>query len=587
VELYQEKNYFDAIKHFKEAVSNNYDNAIKARALFWIGSVYYEYEDYDLSYDYFSEFLITDGAYSLELFPAAYYNQGYIFFSQEKYDQAKDAFRKYIVGNRYRKDEMKSDAYIRLGDCYFVGKDYNQAIDYYERAIKRNAKDEDYARYQKALALGGQGKYTDKILELDELLQTQKTSAFRDDATFEMAQSYVLQNKGREALKRFRDVYTNYPHSEHAKKAYLKSGLLYYNQDENEKALNLLKNVAEKYPGTPDAREALASIKNIYIDINRVDEYFDYAENLGYASVRASEQDSAMYVSAENLYMDGNCEKSKQAFTDYLDRFPDGGFAIHAHFYRGQCYFREKDFGKALENYEYVIEQGDNEFTETALAKASGLVFENENYGKALDYYTELSEIAGNDEKKVAAYKGMMRCYYQLKDYQATISSAEDLLKQNGLKESLTNEAHLLVARSALEINNDKLAEEQFKKIAGAANKRIAAEANYHLAVLDYRTGQYDQAENRIFEISEKYAGQNEWLAKSFVLLADVYVKTGNLFQAKQTLQSIIDNYDGKDLVEEAKQKKAQIISMEEKAKEEKIKQEKEAEKDEQDVENY
>ncbi|MGM0566421.1 MAG: tetratricopeptide repeat protein [Bacteroidota bacterium] len=587
VELYQEENYFDAVKHFKEAVSHNYDNAVKARALFWIGNAYYQYEDYDLAYDYFSEFLVTSGAYALEIYPAAYYNQGYIFFSQKKYDQAKDAFRKYVVGNRFRKDDMKSDAYIRLGDCYFVGKDYNQAINYYERAIERDAKDQDYAQYQKALALGGLGQYNDKILELDELLQTQATSAFRDDATFEMAQTYVLQNKEREALKRFKDVYTNYPYSEHAKKAYLKSGLLYYNQDENEKALNLLKDVAEKYPGTPDAREALASIKNIYIDMNRVDDYFNYAESLGYASVSASEQDSAMYVSAENLYMDGDCDKSKQAFTDYLDRFPDGGFAIHAHFYRGQCYFREEAYDEALENYEYVLSQGDNEFTETALAKASGLVYDNGNYGKALDYFSELSEIAGNDEHKVLAFKGMMRCHYELEDYQNTIKSAENLLKQEDIKKALSNEAHLLVARSALEINNDKLAEEEFNNIAGAEDKRIAAEANYYLALLDYRAGQYDQAENRIFEISEKYAGQNDWLAKSFVLLADVYVKTGNLFQAKQTLQSIIDNYDGKDLVEEARQKKDQIISMEEKAKEDKIKQEKEAEKDEQDVENY
>lgn len=587
VELYKEENYFDAIKHFKVAVSHNYDNAVKARALFWIGSAYYHYEDWDLAYDYFSEFLVTNGAYALEIYPAAYYNQGYIFFSQEKYDQAKDAFRKYIVGNRFRKDDMKSDAYIRLGDCYFVGKDYNQAINYYERAIKKNAKDQDYARYQKALAYGGQGQYNEKILELDELLQTQETSAFRDDATYEMAQTYVLQSKEREALKRFKDVYTNYLYSEHAKKAYLKSGLLYYNLDQNEKALSLLKNVAEKYPGTPDAREALASIKNIYIDMNQVDDYFNYAENLGYASVRASEQDSAMYVSAENLYMEGNCEESKQALTDYLDRFPDGGFAIHAHFYRGQCYYREKEFDEALENYEYVLNQGDNEFTETALAKASRLVFDNDNYKKALEYFTKLSEIAQGDEHRSLAFKGMMRSHYELEDYEKTIGAAEKLLKQQGITEEVSNQAHLLVARSALKINNDKLAEQEFENIAGVGNKRIAAEANYYLALLDYRAGQYEQAENRVFEISEKYAGQNDWLAKAFVLLADVYVKTGNLFQAKQTLQSIIDNYDGQDLVKEAKQKKARIISMEKKAKEEKIKQEKEAEKDEQDVENY
>ena len=48
-------------------------------------------------------------------------------------------------------------------------------------------------------------------------------------------------------------------------------------------------------------------------------------------------------------------------------------------------------------------------------------------------------------------------------------------------------------------------------------------------------------------------------MAKGFLLLADVYVKKGNTFQAKQTLQSIIDNYEGKDLVDEARAKLAAI----------------------------
>jgi thioredoxin-like negative regulator of GroEL len=44
-------------------------------------------------------------------------------------------------------------------------------------------------------------------------------------------------------------------------------------------------------------------------------------------------------------------------------------------------------------------------------------------------------------------------------------------------------------------------------------------------------------------------------VAKSFILLADVYLATGNEFQARQTLQSIIDNYEGEDLRQLARQK--------------------------------
>ena len=49
-----------------------------------------------------------------------------------------------------------------------------------------------------------------------------------------------------------------------------------------------------------------------------------------------------------------------------------------------------------------------------------------------------------------------------------------------------------------------------------------------------------------IFELVENYF--SDFIAKSFILLADIYKEKNNLFQSKATLQSIIDNYDGDDL---------------------------------------
>jgi hypothetical protein len=50
-------------------------------------------------------------------------------------------------------------------------------------------------------------------------------------------------------------------------------------------------------------------------------------------------------------------------------------------------------------------------------------------------------------------------------------------------------------------------------------------------------------------------AAYDYWVAKGFILLADIYVENGNTFQAKQTLQSIIDNYEGPELAEIARNK--------------------------------
>lgn len=61
-------------------------------------------------------------------------------------------------------------------------------------------------------------------------------------------------------------------------------------------------------------------------------------------------------------------------------------------------------------------------------------------------------------------------------------------------------------------------------------------------------------------------ASSDYWLAYSFILWADIYYARGNNLQAKQTLQSIIDNYDGEDLVGVARQKLDAIVAAEQPA---------------------
>ena len=61
-------------------------------------------------------------------------------------------------------------------------------------------------------------------------------------------------------------------------------------------------------------------------------------------------------------------------------------------------------------------------------------------------------------------------------------------------------------------------------------------------------------------------ASSDYWLAYSFILWADIYYARGNNLQAKQTLQSIIDNYDGEDLIAVARSKYDAIVAAEQKA---------------------
>ena len=143
---------------------------------------------------------------------------------------------------------------------------------------------------------------------------------------------------------------SDYPNSSFAVKARLKSGLIYYNSEQYDLALSTFKKVVEDFPNSPESKEALVSIKNIYVEMNKVDDYLAYANGLPNAVVRVSEQDSLLYISAEKLYLNSDYTAALPALERYVDKFPQGAFITGASFYLGDCQMREGQKEKALKN---------------------------------------------------------------------------------------------------------------------------------------------------------------------------------------------------------------------------------------------
>ena len=159
----------------------------------------------------------------------------------------------------------------------------------------------------------------------------------------------------------------------------------------------------------------------------------------------------------------------------------------------------------------------------------------------------------------IDAVSGQMQCNFALKSYGLAIQSAQKLLALDKLPDNLIIEAHFTIARSAYSLTNTSLARKEFEETVMLAKNEMGAEAKFMLAQMEFDNAKYDESEKTIFALSENYASYDYWVAKGFLLLSDVYVKKGNTFQAKQTLQSIIDNYEGQDLVMIARDKLAAI----------------------------
>src|SRR5690606_1707709 len=134
-----------------------------------------------------------------------------------------------------------NDAWVRLGDSYFASSEYWPAMEAYNSAIAMREGQEDYPSFQKAISYGLVDREEKKVESLNAFIQDFPDSGLRDDAIYELGNTYVGQNRLADATEMYRRLVKEYPLSPFAAKSMLREGLVYYNSGENEKALEKLR----------------------------------------------------------------------------------------------------------------------------------------------------------------------------------------------------------------------------------------------------------------------------------------------------------------------------------------------------------
>jgi tetratricopeptide (TPR) repeat protein len=161
----------------------------------------------------------------------------------------------------------------------------------------------------------------------------------------------------------------------------------------------------------------------------------------------------------------------------------------------------------------------------------------------------------------------MMRSEFKLKNYTNALNDSRKVLALNKLAPELIREARYIAARSLQETNRIALAIEEYKKISNEVMSIEGAEAKYRLAELYVMKNEYVQAEKVILDFSEKSSPHEYWIARSFILWAEIFSHKGDYFQGIQTLESIIDYYENPDdgILTMAREKKAEIEALQSK----------------------
>lgn len=548
-----------------------YNTAQLPLANFWKGEIAYRNGKADESIGYFQNYLknpVVNG----EVNPVnAKYSLAYGYLKTENYALAKQYFEQVARTVSAASTAIEQDAYIRAADCYFMEKDFAPAGRMYEAIINLHLASADYALYQKGIIAGALNKNAEKISLLSSLEKQFPASPLTTDANLEIANTYLSDENFQAAVAPLQRLIGNPKASAVAPTAYLKLGVAYFNLDKNEESLNSFKKLVAQYPNTQESDAAIEYIRNLFVEKQQPGEFVDFMKKNG-KPITHSEEDSLTYRSAMLRYEAKDMAAAKTGFTGYLKNFPDGRYQIEANYLLGEMYMADKQNSQALPFYQAVADQSQSKYAErSTLLTARIYYFDLKDYTNAEKYFTQLKSIATQQENRLEAMRGLLRCQFKAEQWKDAAANAADLLLEKGIATDDRMMANMVVAKNNQLNNEPDAAIAAYKQVIAAGKSEYAAEAQYHIAEILLQQNKLPEAEKAGFEVIKKMGSYEYWVTKAYVLLGDVYVQEKDFFNAEATFKSVVENATIPELKAEAQQKLDKVL--EEKNKTNKVEQ--------------
>lgn len=549
----------------------NRDIATSIRTEFWLGELNHRKADYKNSNKYLDKYFVLDQGIEVrdrDVSPAmAYYTRAYNYLKQKNYTTASISFQNslksmdnYNPEKKETKTRLINDIYLRLGDAYLANKDLKEALQNYELAIKNKSENIDYAMFQKAMIYGLNNKPEDKIDILTDLINTYRNSPYRPGAISEIAGTFRDLSQYDKATVLYNTILTEYANNTHfANNARMQLGLINYNKGNIDEAIKNYKSILNNNPEAELKKEALTSIQEIYInDLKNPGDYVEYLKSVPGVEVEKINLDSISFLSARKSYQLDSTEVAIGNINKYLEKFPNGLYALEALYYRGNLLLDKKSYPASLADFKSILNKGFNNYYELALYKAAFINFNIvKDYSIAQTQYKELSSIVQDENKKYESLLGVVRSSFMLNDFDNVNTFGNVILANSLTTDKEKSAAHYYIAKVAESNKKYDVALQHLNKVISEnPNSNLAAECRYLIAKVYFERNEVEIAKKLTNEANIQNTAYPYWVAKGLLLTADIAVHNSDFLNAKAALEAINENFaDDKSILDEVKTK--------------------------------
>ena len=555
LEAFMAGDYVKAKLALEESQKIGVSPKYNALCLFWLGEIEYNLGNSAKAIEFYNNYLKRAPKSERE-YKMALYNLGYAYFAQESMAKSQKAFEGFVwlykTADRYR-----ADAFNRLGDAQYSQRKYADAVKSYEGTVALGTVEQDYAKYQRAISLGLAGKTTAKIGALRQMVG-ENCGDYNDDAAYELGRTYVSLGRYSDGATALEDFVVKHPQSPFYTPALLDLGLVHFNLGNSDKSLFYYDKIISAAPQSKAAKDAIQSVREIYVAKGNINDYFDYAKRTGVeCDLSLMARDSLSFRAAQNIYLSDRTADAVAHLKGYLVTYPKGYYTNDALFCLSDCYLKCDSLDQAVESLKLLAEQPLNQYTVPVVEKLARVTFDNKMYGESTSAFRRLYDVVNSAASRTEAANGYAESVLLRKDDDALLAMANDLDTLADIDVAMLRKVRF--AKAKVHTSREEVAEARkiYEQLSADVSNVEGAESAYRIIESLFAEGKHDESEKRIYALADSKTPHSYWLGKAFILLGDIYVARNDLFQARATYRSVVDGYTPADdgIVAEAQSK--------------------------------
>ncbi|MCR6641544.1 MAG: tetratricopeptide repeat protein [Sporocytophaga sp.] len=559
-------NFQEAIDMFNRSLEYPINKDYVIYANYWKGEALSYLKDYNAAINAYAA-VFTNTREDNEYYLKTRYGIGYAYYNTKQFDKALPHFRAYVDKVKADKNKQNyNDALLRLADLYYVTKQYEQAIKYYDEAVADKSSDIDYAYYQRGLVKMNLGEVLEAKTNFEAVIKRYPNSLYYDDALFQEGQLELQTGENSDAVKAYSALIGIKPGSPYAPYAYSRRAIAYFNLKDYEKAIKDYQYILDNLPTHEESQNALKGIQEALAAAGREEEFPTILAKFKEYNPDNKESASLTVLEFENakaLYNNQKYPQAIQSFLTFISGNPGNPNVKEAQYYMAESYYRQNELTSAIEYYKKVIEDRTSSYYNKAIQRLADLSLLNKDYQSAKNYYQILLAQARGKKDRSIANVGLVEAYYNTQKYDSATYYTSEILKQGNSTLDAESKAMLYQGKIAMAKGENDKAVDHFIQTINAAKDINAAEAQYLMAKIQYNDKKYKQSLETLYDLNNNYSIYDDWLGRSFLLIAENFVALNELFQAKATLKSIIEKSPHKETVEKAKVRLSELESKE------------------------